>query len=437
MRTLAVLATTSLLVACQGGEARRVIPAGGATTIDDRTSNAYSNPAGNLDADELERHLAGDVAFGAVFVTPPAIINPGLGPLYNHTACEACHVRDGRGLPQLGGAASQALVRVSLAEGEPADPGGPVPVPGLGLQLQDHAVHGQTPEVEIELAWHELPGRYGDGEPYSLRRPDLAIALADGAPLPADVLTSLRQAPPVFGLGLLEAVPADAVLALADPDDEDGDGISGRPNQVWNPVLGEMTLGRFGAKANTADLPIQTAAAFRNDMGVGNSMFVDDGGIDEIAAETLEGATFYVRTLAVPARALERDTSAGEALFDELGCAACHAPVLETGDHEVAALADQVFAPYTDLLLHDLGDGLADGRPDFAASGREWRTAPLWGIGLVQTVLPGGGLLHDGRARTLAEAILWHGGEAAAAAEAFRTAARADRQALLDFLGSL
>jgi CxxC motif-containing protein (DUF1111 family) len=411
--------------------------AGGDTTVADRTSNAYGMPAANLDEEELARHLDGDVAFGSMFVTPPAVINPGLGPLFNHVGCEGCHVRDGRGLPQVGsGAASQSLIRVSLPDGVPDAPGGQAPVPGIGLQLQDHAVFGATPEATVAMTWREESGQFADGASYSLRRPELAITLPDGSPPPTGLETSLRQPPPVFGLGLLEAVPEEVVLERADPDDADGDGVSGRPNRVWDPLLGAVRLGRFGHKANAADLPLQVAAAYRNDMGVGNPIFAYDDA-SEIDDATLDDAVFYCRTLGVPAPAPEVGDAHGERLFDALGCAGCHAPALETGDHEIAALAFQRIAPYTDLLLHDLGDGLADGRPDFAATGREWRTAPLWGIGLVQTVLPGAGYLHDGRARDLAEAILWHGGEAEPSRERFRTASTADREALLDFLGSL
>lgn len=413
--------------------------AGGETTVFDRTSNAFSLPAPNLTAEELDRHLDGDLAFDATFVTGGAPVNNGLGPLYNNSSCGRCHSRDGRGLPVVGGGAtSQSLVRVSLPDGEPAVPGGGVPVPGLGLQIQDHGVYGYAPEALVAIEWIEEEGAYGDGSAYSLRRPALHIEMPGGGALAAGVMTSLRQPPAVFGLGLLEAVAAETLAALADPDDADGDGISGRVNQVWHSERGAAEAGRFGAKANTADLDQQTAAAYFNDMGVANRIFADLDGATDIDHDTLDVAAFYVRTLGVPARAEMGDAAArGEELFGDFGCAGCHLAELETDAHAIAALAFQRIQPFSDLLLHDLGDELADGRPDFLADGREWRTAPLWGLGLVQTVLPGAGYLHDGRARTLAEAILWHGGEAEAAREAFRQAARRDRDALLAFLGSL
>lgn len=437
MRAVAIL----LLgwAACGDDRAAEVRP-GGATTIDDRTSNAYSFPAPNLTAEELERHLDGDVGFEAAFVTAPAPVNPGLGPVYNHTSCVGCHLRDGRGLPLLGqGPTSQALVRVSLPAGTPEVPGGAVPVPGFGTQLQDHAVFGGAPEVVVTLTWQEQEGRYGDGLAYSLRRPRLTLAAGAGRPaLPAEVLTSLRIAPPMIGRGLLEAIEASTLEALADPEDVDGDGISGRLNTPWDVTRREGAPGRFGHKSNTPGLRQQVAAAYANDMGVSTSVFTEADGRHELDDATLDAVTFYSATLAVPARgpsspAAER----GEVLFARHGCAACHVPQLTTGVHQVAALSEQEIWPYTDLLLHDLGDELADGRPDFAAGGRDWRTAPLWGLGLVQTVTPGAGYLHDGRARTLAEAILWHGGEAERSREAFRTSSRAEREALLAFLGRL
>jgi CxxC motif-containing protein (DUF1111 family) len=392
-----------------------------------------------LTAEELEKHLVGDADFEAAFVTAPAPVNPGLGPLYNHTNCDGCHRRDGRGLPQIGnGPTSQALVRVSLSTGQPDVPGGAVPVPGLGTQLQDHAIFGTQPEVRVTLEWPEEPGTYGDNSSYSLRRPQLTLTRPDGAPLPSGMLTSLRIGPAMYGRGLLEAIDVATLESLADPADRDGDGISGKLNTPWDVLRHQSGIGRFGQKANTPTLELQVAAAYANDMGVSNPVFPDPDGRSDVGEETISNVTFYLATLGVPARAeATPESERGEELFTEFGCASCHIPTLTTGKHELAALTNQRIWPYTDLLLHDMGEGLADGRPDFAADGRQWRTPPLWGLGLVQTVSPGAGYLHDGRARTLAEAILWHGGDAERAREAFRQAERVDREALLAFLGVL
>jgi CxxC motif-containing protein (DUF1111 family) len=289
--------------------------------------------------------------------------------------------------------------------------------------------------------------------PYSLRRPryelvDLAFgSLGEGAML------SPRVAPAVIGLGLLEAVPRATLEALADPDDRDGDGISGRVNRIANDD-GTTRAGRFGWKANVASLREQNAGAALGDLGLTTPELpvencppvqtscaaAPTGGSPEISAEFLDKLTLYTRLLAVPAQRDSGDWRVrhGQRLFREAGCAACHLPTLRTGpDAPLPELVDQTFHPFTDLLLHDMGDELADGRPDHDADGREWRTPPLWGIGLVEIVNGHSFLLHDGRARDLAEAILWHGGEGAAAREAFRTMSAEDRAALLRFLASL
>jgi len=233
-------------------------------------------------------------------------------------------------------------------------------------------------------------------------------------------------------------VPDDTLLALADPDDADGDGISGRVNMVWDGERQQTVIGRFGHKATEPTLRQQAAGAFANDIGLSNALFLASDGSRELTDAQLEATTLLVSTLAVPAAA-PRNAAAqrGRAVFDELGCASCHVPTLETGPHVLPELAHQVIHPYTDLLLHDVGDLLTDARRDFTADGVEWRTPPLWGLGLVQVVSPEATLLHDGRARTIAEAILWHGGEAQAAREAFRTAAKDQRDALIAFLQTL
>jgi CxxC motif-containing protein (DUF1111 family) len=452
----------SLLLHGAGWAQPPLLLAGGDTTVQNRTSQGYSQPAPNLSGEWLALHQVGDRHFEAAFVTPPAPVNGGLGPLFNNTSCAGCHIRDGRGMPVPG----QLLLRVSLPhQGLPdasttvlpaPDEAMPVlqanahleasvslgkapPVPGIGTQIQDQAVYGYLPEARVKLRWQEQTGTYADGTPYSLRSPQFDITLPNSGSLPSHILTSPRIPSPVFGLGLLEAVPEAEILALADSDDADGDGISGRPNFVWDVEKQAEVLGRFGWKANNPTLLQQGASAYINDMGVTNPLFPESDGSSEIDADTLKANTVYVQTLAVPAPTLRQDPQVlkGKRLFNAANCAGCHVPTLHTGSHEIQALANQTIHPYTDLLLHDLGEDLADHRPDFQATGQEWRTPPLWGIGLVQTVLPYSGYLHDGRARTLAEAILWHGGEATSAREAFRHMSQSDRTALLKFLNSL
>jgi CxxC motif-containing protein (DUF1111 family) len=348
---------------------------------------------------------------------------------------------------------SPILVRVSLdpaaldrypeVQGMQGPGSGPYPVPGFGTQIQNHAVFGAEPEITLSLSWEEISGTYPDGTSYALRKPILGYSgnakqlatMNDSA-----VLRSLRQTPPVMGLGLLEAVPAQTILDLEDPDDRDGDGISGRINRVWDPVSQSLAIGRFGWKASAPNLLVQTGNAFADDMGVRNPIAPEMDGSVEIDLEFVRKTAFYTQTLAVPDRLRPLSLSAqqGEGLFHELGCASCHRPTLSTDDSSpIVAMRNQTFAPYTDLLLHDMGEGLADGRPDYLADGREWRTPPLWGLGLTSTILPGSGFLHDGRARTLEEAILWHAGEAEQSRKTFESLPKSQRSQLIDFLKSL
>lgn len=437
-RVVTLCAALALSLGCGDPEPPR---AGGATTIDDRTSLAFAQPAANLTPEDLERHRAGDAAFEAVFVPGPAPVNPGLGPLYNNTSCNGCHLRNGRGMPVMGTGPqrTQLLVRVSLPSGTPNHPNGAVPVQGLGTQIADQAVYGHTPEASVTLSWEETEGSYGDGTAYSLQAPLIHITPSDGSTLPSDLLTSLRLPPPVFGLGLLEAIPASTLRAMAEEEDHNGDGISGRVNEVWDLQAAALAPGRFGLKANSPNLLQQSAEAYFNDMGITNPLLPELDGTHDLPRETLEAAAFYAQSLGVPARtALDNpEVQHGEELFRSSGCETCHRETLKTGEHPLPELSHEDIHPYTDLLLHDMGPGLADGRPDGLADGQEWRTAPLWGLGLTQTVLPYASYLHDGRARTLEEAILWHGGEAERSREHFRNMSATDRSALVKFLGSL
>jgi CxxC motif-containing protein (DUF1111 family) len=413
---------------------------GGATTVFNATSTAYEQPAPNLSAASFMRHVDGDAVFEQVFVTAPADRFAGLGPAFNESSCAGCHVHNGRGR-------NSGLVRVSLAGMDST--GGPLAVPGLGKQVQDRAVFGRQPEALVSVHYEETAGAFDDGTPYSLRRPIVELTPTSGS-LPSGVQYSRRVAPPVFGLGLLEAVPEETLALLASAPD--GPGISGRMNLVWDDLRATRVLGRFGWKANEPTLRQQSAHAYQQDIGVTSpdaptestrgQMEFDDGLDDdpEIDGETLSLATFYVQTLGVPARRNLSDPRVreGARLFTEVGCSGCHVDELVTGAYpDVPELSQQIIHPYTDLLLHDMGEGLSDDRPDFSAAGSEWRTPPLWGIGLLEAVNGHLELLHDGRARGFLEAILWHGGEAAESTERVLAMTEEERNALIVFLRSL
>jgi CxxC motif-containing protein (DUF1111 family) len=422
---------------------------GGRQTVFDEGSGAYGHPFTNMSGNHAEWHEVGDANFEATFVTAPAPRNSGLGPVFNSVSCVNCHVGDGRGKPpEANEQLLSLLFRMSVAGTDPH--GGPNPVPGFGGQLQQRAILGEQPEGDLVISYNESPGMFADGNTYSLRVPSYVLQNTYMA-LPNGVMLSPRVAPPVFGLGLLEAIPEHAILAHADPNDADGDGISGVPNYVWNPVTQTTDLGRFGWKAGSPSLLQQTAGAYSEDMGVTNFVFARescDGQIQhdglndeyEISDSLLHRVSFYIRTLAVPARRNLTDprVQQGKKLFSQAQCATCHVPYYQTGvDIALPEISSQRIFPYTDLLLHDMGLGLSDNRPDFLASGQEWRTPPLWGIGLTGVVNGHQYFLHDGRARSLEEAILWHGGEAQFSRDQYVNFSAADRLALIAFLQSL
>ena len=447
------------LLACSRGDdglaqptMAELVAQGGDGTVDVFGSAAFAQPVPGLDSQQRRTFAVGNNLFNDNWVTAPASTDgrDGLGPLFNAQSCSSCHLHDGRGRPP--DSADDPVRGLLLRLGVVGQDGRPGPHPTLGDQLQDRAVHGLAPEGALGLTVTERPGRLADGTAYSLSVPSYEVLDATGRPVEG-LLLSPRIAPGVFGVGLLEGVAAADLEALADPDDDDGDGISGRTNHVLDPATGALALGRFGWKANVATVRAQNAGAFAGDIGITSSLVprqpcaaaqVDcaatpGGGDPELDDRKLDQVTFYTRTLAVPARrdVDQTDVRAGQLTFERLGCASCHLPELRTGASEVPALADQVIRPYTDLLLHDLGAGLADGRPDGEATGREWRTAPLWGIGLIETVNGHTRLLHDGRARNLLEAILWHGGEAAASRDRFAALDADERAQLVTFLESL
>ena len=421
---------------------------GGTYTVFDETAGAFGHELALLNAHDSRIHKLGDNGVGQTFVTAPATINSGLGPIFSNVSCISCHHNDGKGSPTAGLVNSSLLLRLSLP-GSDAN-GGPLPLPGFGLQLQDVGTFNVLPEAKLSISYTTKNITLADGTSINLRSP--AYTLSNPyLPLPAGYLSSARMAPPFFGLGFIQNIPEQTIVSFADENDANGDGISGRPNYVYDPMTKTRMIGRFGMKANTATIATQVASAYSQDMGITTSVFPTessfgqlqyDGKPDdpELSDSILSAATFYIKTLAVPARRNVTDAVnlQGEQIFKQLACSNCHIPTMNTGvDVTLPATSNQRIHPYTDLLLHDMGAGLADGRPDFLATGTEWKTPALWGIGLFQKTNGTAFYLHDGRARSIEEAILWHDGEAAVAKNKFILLTGADRTALVRFIKSL
>ena len=444
------------------GEAR----SGGSATVRKTDQNAFSMPSANLPPSRRVDFSVGNSFFRSPWVIAPSTTTArdGLGPLFNTNACQGCHIKDGRGHPPTPDDvnAVSMLVRLSIpdapAYAKVIEQLGVVPEPVYGGQFQDMSVPGVAPEGKVRVDYTPVPVRFKDGTEVELRKPSLNITQLGYGPMHPDTRFSARVAPPMIGLGLLEAIPEEAILANAEAQAKANNGINGRPNRVWDDALQKTVLGRFGWKAGQPNLNQQNVHAFSGDMGLTTSLRpLDDctdaqtackqapsgngpDGEPEVSDNILRLVLFYSRNLAVPAR---RDVNApevlaGKTLFYQAGCQSCHTPKYTTvANAAEPELANQVIRPYSDLLLHDMGDGLADNRSEFQASGRQWRTPPLWGIGLTQAVSGHTQFLHDGRARNLLEAVLWHGGEATAAQQQVLSFNAEQRAALLAFLNSL
>ncbi|VVO23899.1 di-heme oxidoredictase family protein [Pseudomonas fluorescens] len=444
------------------GEAR----SGGAATVRKTDQNAFSLPSANLPPSRRVDFSVGNSFFRNPWVIAPSTTTArdGLGPLLNTNACQNCHIKDGRGHPPTPDAANAVsmLVRLSIPDAPQyasvIEQLGVVPEPVYGGQFQDMSVPGVTPEGKVRVDYTPVPVRFKDGTEVELRKPTLQMTQLNYGPMHPDTRFSARIAPPMIGLGLLEAIPEEALLANAAAQAKEKNGINGRPNQVWDDAQQKTVVGRFGWKAGQPNLNQQNVHAFSGDMGLTTSLRpIDDctdaqtackqapngngpDGEPEVSDNILRLVLFYSRNLAVPAR---RDVGtpevlAGKNLFYQAGCQSCHTPKYTTAANAAEPeLANQVIRPYSDLLLHDMGEGLADNRSEFRASGRDWRTPPLWGIGLTQAVSGHTQFLHDGRARNLLEAVLWHGGEAKAAQQQVLSFNAEQRAALLAFLNSL
>ena len=458
---------------------------GGNTTVYATGKNAFSFPFANLDDDERTRFAIGNSFFKRNWVEAPAstTARDGLGPHFIARSCAGCHVLDGRGAPPdyrrtLGPEPEPTvalLMRLSVP-GAPEAHAGVVPEPTYGDQFNNAAIQGVRPEGRVEIRTRAVGGRFADGTPYTLQQPLYRLTDLGYGPMASNVLVSPRIAPQIAGIGLLEAIPETEIERNARDQAHRPDAIKGQPNRVWDAFAQREMLGRFGWKANVATIAHQTAGAFNGDIGVTSSTFWREGctvaqadcqaaphgggkrhgrdglipaaqasvEVPEIDDETLSHTIFYQATLAPAARRNISDLQVlrGQALFQKADCAACHRPSYVTGEAPFPRLSsprvrNQTIWPYTDLLLHDMGEALADGRPDFQANGRQWKTPPLWGVGLIRDVNGHQRLLHDGRANGVLEAILWHGGEAEASKQQVLRLSRKDREALVKFVESL
>ena len=446
-------------------------PGGAATVFKASTRDAFSHPSANMPFQRELDFKVGNGIFKKVWVSAPSSTtsSDGLGPLFNARSCQRCHLKDGRGHPPAAGERAESMfLRLSIPPQDAADRSAlrqrrqtVVPEPTYGGQLQNFSVQGVSAEGEMTIAYEETPVVLADGAVVRLRAPRYGASGLHYGPLHPETMLSPRVAPPMIGVGLLEAISEADILAGADPDDRDGDGISGRANRVWSDEYRRVMLGRFGWKAGQPTVAQQAASAFRGDVGISTPLYSNPhgdctpaqqecwsaphGGPSttvgvEASARMFDLLVFYSRNLGVPARRHVDDPQVleGKRLFYESNCTGCHRPKFVTRrDSAGAEQSFQLIWPYTDLLLHDMGEGLADDRPEGEASGREWRTPPLWGIGLTEAVSGHTLFLHDGRARGLLEAILWHGGEAEAAKQRVVAMTREERAALLAFLRSL
>mgnify|MGYP003640790505 FL=1 len=449
-------------------------PGGATTWLKPDGRNAFTHYSANMAFEKRLDFKLGEALFQRLWVTAPTRTKAadGLGPLFNSRACNGCHIRNGRGHPvdenDPGSGATSMLLRLSIPpqntdqlrdhlNGKVAT----IPDPVYGGQFQDFSVPGIPAEGRVTVTYKTVPVDLEGGETVTLRKPTYGMTNLAYGPLHADIMVSPRLAPPMIGLGLLEAISDDTLLARADPQDADNDGISGRVNYVWDLAKDDLAIGRFGWKAGMPTLDQQNQNAFQFDIGLSTPLYPNGSG-DCTEAQTLcrnapngnspefenleahsqitDLVLYYARNIAPPVRinAGDADVIAGQKIFNVIGCAACHTPRYELPERaDLPEQSGQVIWPYSDLLLHDMGDGLADHRPESQASGREWRTPPLWGIGRAKEIDDRAQFLHDGRATTILEAVLWHGGEATPARDAVTKLPPSDRSKLLAFLKSL
>ncbi|EQC46081.1 di-heme oxidoredictase family protein [Bacteriovorax sp. Seq25_V] len=451
-----MIKTMSLIFLLLTVNANELYPAGSGTTSD-LSVQAFSHPMKSVRGQDRRDFVVGNSFFQTVWVTSPSStpLRDGLGPIYNATSCAACHFKDGRGrgLPEVDGRTDISLlfrIRVKDAQGNIT------PHPEYGGQFQPFGLSGVEGEGESRVSFSKVTGKFADGTSYELQKPNYVFSKLTQGQFSNNTILSPRVGPQMIGLGLLENIREADILKNVDPNDKDGNGISGRANFVYSEILKTKVIGRFGWKAGKPSLIEQNAAAFNGDIGITTNIFpeeecsyVQSDCISKMTAIDLEDdllnkVTKYTQLLAVPVRRIDNPEASkrGQNNFHQIGCQSCHTPSYTTGNSsEYAVLNNQKIYPYTDMLLHDMGKELADHDEVLANEGEattyEWRTPPLWGLGMIETVNGHTRYLHDGRARNLEEAILWHGGEAKLVKEKYLKLSKLEREDLVKFLKSL
>ena len=438
---------------------------GGKTSNEVENKNSFSLVARNLEDNLKINFLVGNALFERIWEDAKFsenIARDGLGPFFSASSCEACHISDGRGHLPIDESDDAISVVIQISKNEESILNGMknIPDPIYGNQISEFSVEGILREADIIINYEYVPISYSDGRVVELRKPLIKIKNLNYGDINKETKFSARIAQPMIGLGLIENISEADILKNVDEDDANSDGISGKANIVWNNEKNIFSLGRFGWKASQPTVYQQTADAFFHDMGLSNELFHNpfnctdeqmscqnavSGNSEnydgyEVSNDQLDLVVFYSSQLGVPVRRNVKDNNVvkGKEIFFKIGCNSCHTERFVTKiESKHQNLANQVIYPYSDFLLHDMGEQLSDEVNEFNASGSEWRTPPLWGIGLTSVVSEEYGFLHDGRARTIEEAILWHGGEASRVLEEFKSLDKNQVNQLISFVNSL
>ena len=421
-------------------------------SVNRETRESFAAPIPALSLKKMRQFTGGRHLFRRSWTPAPSSVKSldGLGPVFNRVSCSGCHVKDGRGRPPKEGSKFRSMViKLSINKNNKI-----LPDPNYGYQLNDKAILGVPYEGKATITYSKRTVFYKDKSKTELSFPHYSFHSLSFGPLSPNTKHSGRVAPAVFGLGLIEAIKKEDIIRNEDILDINNDGISGRANFIIDVPSNKEVLGRFGWKATRGTLLHHIAGAASEDMGLTSSIFPQqncmhiqkecseqiNGGTPEISEKQINMLQLYMQTLAVPRQrdAQDKEVINGSKLFIKIGCENCHVSTYRTGQHEDhEELSNRIIKPYSDFLLHNMGPELDDGLQEGKVESREWKTPPLWGIGLVKIVNKHTRFLHDGRARSIEEAILWHGGEGLSSKEKFLSLSAEERRKVLKFLSSL